>query len=88
MLSFKKGIDTLFSPTAFDDLEIGGYAEIPILLDEEEDKENSPPTTTTPVSERLTRPPALLRSRPFGTRKENVPDYNCRILFKEVFPCL
>ena len=53
---------------------MGGSAENPILLDEEEDKESSPPTTT-PVTERPTRPPALLRSRPFGTRIENVPDY-------------
>ena len=55
--AFRPGIDTPFSPTLFDDLEMGGSAENPILLDEEEDKENSPPTTTTiPVSERPTRP--------------------------------
>ena len=36
---FRTGIDTQFSPTAFDDLEIGGSAQNPILLDEEEDKE-------------------------------------------------
>ena len=59
---FIPGIDTPFSPTAFDDLEMGCSAENPILLDEEEDKENSPPTTTTPVSERPTRAPALLRN--------------------------
>ena len=69
---FRPGIDTPFSPTAFDDLEMGSSAEKPILLDGEEDKENSPPTT--PVSERPTRPTALQRSRPFGTRIENVPD--------------
>ena len=53
---FRPGIDTPFSPTAFDDLEMGGSAENPILLDEEEDRENSPPTktTTTPVSGRPT----------------------------------
>ena len=79
---FRPGIDTLFSPTAFDDLEMGGSAENPILLDEEKDKENSPPTKTTPVSERPTRPPALLKSRPFGTRIENVPDYVYRNLFQ------
>ena len=71
---FKPGIDTRFSPTAFDDLEMGSSAENPILLDEEEDKENSPPPPTTPVSERPTRSPALLRSRTFGARMENVPD--------------
>ena len=47
---FGPGIDTLFLSSAVDDLEMGGSAENPILLDEEEDKENSPPTTTTPVS--------------------------------------
>ena len=68
---FRPGIDTPFSPTAFDDLETGGSAENTILIDEEEDKENSPPTATTaPVSERPTRPPALLTSRPFGKREK------------------
>ena len=78
---FRPGIDTPFSPTAFQDLELGGSAENPILLDEEEDKENSPPATT-PVSEGSTRPPSLLRSGAFGTRIENVPDYGCRSLFQ------
>ena len=76
---FRMGIDTPFSATAFDDLEIGGSAEDPILHDEEEEKENFPPPTT-PVLERPTQPPALLRSRLFGTRIENVPDFvieNC-----------
>ena len=41
---------TLFCPTAFDNLEMGGSAENRILLDEKEDKENCP--STTPVSER------------------------------------
>ena len=59
-----------------------GSAENPIVLDEEEDKENSAPTTTTPVSERPTEHPRLLRSRPFGTRIENVPDYVYRSLFQ------
>ena len=52
----RPGIDTHFSPTAFDELEMGGSAENPILLDEEEDKESSPHPKTTPVSERPTRP--------------------------------
>ena len=79
---FRQGIDTTFSPTAFDDLEMGGgSAKNPILLDEEEDKETSPPTTT-PVSERPNRPPAILRNCPFATRTENVPDYVYRILFQ------
>ena len=72
---FRPGIDTRFSPTAFDGLDVGGSAENPMLLNEEEVKENSPPTTTAPVSERPSRLPALLRSRPFGTRTEFVPDY-------------
>ena len=82
---FRPGIDTLFSPTAFGDLEMGDSAENPILFDEQQDKENSPPTTTTtttPVSERPTRPSALLRSRPFGTIIENVPEYVHRCLFQ------
>ena len=67
---FRPGVDTLFSQTAFDDLEMGGgSAENPILLDKEEDKKNPPPPAT-PVSERPTRPPALLRSCQFGTRIE------------------
>ena len=65
----------------FDDLEMGGSAENPILFDEEEDKENSPPPTT-PVSERPTQPPALLRSLPVGRRIENLPDYVYRTLFQ------
>ena len=77
---FRPGIDTPSSPTTFYDLEMGGSAENPILLDEEGDKQNSPPPT--PVSERPTRPPALLRSRPFGTRKENIPDYVYRNFFQ------
>ena len=79
---FRPGIDTPFSPTAFDDLEMGGSAENPILLDEREDKENSPPTKTTSVSERPTQPPAMLRTCPFGTGIENVPDYIYRNLFQ------
>ena len=51
---FRPGNITLFSPTTWDDLEMGGSAENPILLDEEEDKEN--PSPTTPVCERPTRP--------------------------------
>ena len=82
---FRPGIDTPFQPSAFDDLEMGGSAENPNLLDEEEDLEISPPTrttTTTPVSERPTRPPALLRSPPFGAGIEIVPDYIYRNLFQ------
>ena len=78
---FRPGIDTLFSPTVFDDLLMGDRSvENPIVLDEEEDKENAPPTT--PMSERPTEPPKLLRSRAFGARIENVPDYVYRNLFQ------
>ena len=77
----RPGIVTPFSPTAFDDLETGGSAENPNLHDQEEDKKNSPPPTT-PVFVRPTRPPALLRSRLFGTRMESVPDCVHRNLFQ------
>ena len=44
---FRPGIDTLFSPTTFDDLLMGdGSVENPIVLDEEENKEKDPPPTT------------------------------------------
>ena len=44
---FRPGIDTLFSPTAFEDLEVGERvsSKNPIVLYEQEKKENSPPTT-------------------------------------------
>ena len=74
---FRPGRDTPFSPTVFDDLLMGdGSVENPIVL---EDKENAP---TTPVSERPTEPPRLQRSRAFGARIENVPDYVYRNLFE------
>ena len=85
---FRPGIDTPFSPTAFDDLETGRSAEDRILIDGEEDKENSPPPPTIPVSGGPTQPPALLRSRPFGTRIENVPYCLYRNLFQKILPCL
>ena len=75
----RPGIDTPFSPTVFDDLLMGdGSVGNPIVLDEEEDKENVP----TPESVRPTEPPRLLRSRAFGARIENVPDYVYRNLFE------
>ena len=77
---FRPGIDTPFSPTVFDDLLMGdGSVENPIVLDEEEDKENAP---RTPESVRPTEPPRLQRSRAFGARIENVPDYVFRNLFE------
>ena len=77
---FRPGIDTPFSPTTFDDLSMEGSVENPILLDEEEDKENAPPPTT-PESVRPTEPPRLQRSRGFGARMQNVPNYVFRNLF-------
>ena len=75
-------IDTPFSATAFNDLEMveGGSSENPIVLDEEDDKEN--PSATTPVSERPTEPPRLLRSRPSCRRIENVKEFVYRTLFE------
>ena len=76
---FRPGKDTPFSPTTFDDFLMGdGSVENPIVLDEEEDKENPP---TTPESGRPTKPPRLQRSRAFGEKMENVPDYVFRKLF-------
>ena len=78
---FGPNIDTPFSPTTFDDLLMGDRSvEKPIALDEEEDKENAPPSTI-PESVRPTEPPRLQRSRAFGARMENVPDYVFRNLF-------
>ena len=76
---FRPDIDTPFSPTKFDDLSMEGSVENPIVLDEEEDKENAPPPSTS-ESVRPTDPPMLQRSRPFGTRIKNVPDYVYRNL--------
>ena len=65
---FRPGIDTPFSPTTFDDLLVGdGSVGNPIVLDGEEDRENAPSTRE---SARLTEPPRVQRSRPFGTRIE------------------
>ena len=78
--SHRPGIDTPFSPTTFDDLSMEGSVENPIVLDEGEDKENAP-LPTKPESVRATDPPILQRSRAFGARMENVPDYIFRNLF-------
>ena len=67
-------IETPFSPSIIDDFQReGSTAANPIKVDDEEVKDNSAPTT--PKSERPTEPPRLLRSRPFETRLENVPDF-------------
>ena len=85
---FRPGIDTPFSPTTFDAFLMGdGRVENPIVLDDEEDKENAPPPTT-PESVRPIEPPRLQRSRAFGARTENLPDYIFRNLFQNLVPCL
>ena len=79
---YRPGIDTPFSPSIFDGFEMeGSTAANPIIVDDEGDKENSAASTTTPESERPTEPPRILRSRPFSTRLENVPDFVYRTLF-------
>ena len=66
-------MDTRFSPTTFDNLSMKGSVENPIELYEDQDKEIFPPPT--PESLRPTEHPRLQKSRPIGTRIENVPDY-------------
>ena len=73
---FKPGIDTPSHPSKFNEFSDGFNRENPLLIDEDQDMENSPPPhPTTPVSERPTQPPVWMRSRPFGTRIESVPDF-------------
>ena len=76
---YRPGIDIPSSPSIFYNFQIESTAANSIIVDDEENKENSAPTTTTtttttPESERTTEPPRLLRSHPFVTRLENVPD--------------
>ena len=76
-----------FSPSIFDDFQMEESTAANLkIVDDEEDKEISAPTTTTttttPESESPTEPPRLLRSRPFGTRLENVPEAVYRTLFR------
>ena len=75
---FRPRIDTPFSPATSDDLSMEGSGENSFVLDEEEDKVNSPPPPSTPESARPTKPPRLQRSRVFGARMENVPEYVLR----------
>ena len=77
---FRPGIDTPFSPTTIDDLSMEGSVGNPIVLDEEEDMEKAPPSK--PESVRPTEPPRLQRSRAFGARIENTPNYVFRNLFR------
>ena len=88
---YRPGTDTSFFPSIFDDFQMEGLnAANPTLADDEEDKENSAPTTSTPKSERTTEPPRLKRSRPFGTRMENLTESVNRTLFRCILyfiPC-
>ena len=80
---YRPEIDTPFSLSIFDDFQMeGSTAANPRVVDDEEDKENLAPTTSTPESERPTEPPRLLRSRPFTTRLENMPESVYRTLFR------
>ena len=58
---------------------MGFSTEDPFVLDGKEDK-NSP--LKTPVAERPTGPLVLMRSRRFGTRVDNIPDFVSRKLFE------
>ena len=77
---FRPGIDTSFSPTVSEDLEMRRSAENHILLHKKENKENSP--STTPVSERPTRHFTLPKSKPYGKILEIVSEYLYRNLFQ------
>ena len=79
---YQPGIDTPFSPTIFDDFQVGSTAANWKTVDDDEDKDNSAPTTTTtPECESPTEPSRLLRSRPLRTRPENMPDSVYRTQF-------
>ena len=79
---FRPSMDTPFSLTTIDDFSMEGSVGNYIVLDEEEDKENAAPPPSTPESVRPTEPPRLQRSRAFGARMENEPDY----VFRNLFP--
>ena len=88
---YRPGIDITISSSIADVFQMGPTAANRKIVDDEEDKESSAPTittTTTPESERPTEPPRLLRSRPFGSRLENVPDSVYRTLFVKFCKCL
>ena len=80
----KSCIYTLFSPGAFENLEMGGSGENPILLDEEQDNESSPPTSS--LSERPTQLPALLSS--IRNKNKKNPDELYGNWFQYVLLCM
>ena len=61
---------------------MGSTAANLAIVDDEEDKEISAPTTIKPESEHPAQHPRLLRSRPIGSRVENMPDSVYRTLFR------
>ena len=77
---FRPRADFIFSTTAFNKMEMGGSTRNSVLLDKKEEYQQPPPTTS--ILGRLTVPPRLLRSFPFGIRNGNVPDvrFNKRFL--------
>jgi len=77
---FRPGINTPFLQQHLTIYRWGEQLKNPIVLDKEQDKENTP-APSTPESVRPTEPPRLQRSRTFGARIENVPDYVHRKLF-------
>ena len=78
------GIDAPFVPSIVDKFQVGTTTANPITVDDEEDKENSArtTTTTTPKSELPAETLRSLKSPPFRTRLENVPDSVYRTLFR------
>ena len=72
---FRPGINNPFSPKIFDDLSMEGSIENPMCWTKRKTRRRNAPPPSTPESARPTDPPRLQRSRPFGTRIENVPDY-------------
>ena len=76
----RPGKDNLFSISSFNDFWTGAIAQNLILIDEEQSKEISAPLPTTPVSERPTRFPVLMRSCTFGKRTEKIPVFDYRTL--------
>ena len=69
-----------FSPSTFDDFEMGSMTENPILIAKEQDKENS---CSNHISLPETNPSlVLMRSRPFGKIIAIVRDYVYSNLFE------
>ena len=65
---FRPRIDTPFSPSTFKEFDTNSLAENSIPIDEEQDKEKTHPLPTTPVSERSTQTPVMMRNSSFGTK--------------------